>query len=61
MISIFLGVVCFFTFISALRWRMDFYALSVILVKKELPIPSEQEMMELRQFVIKNVIKDFLI
>ena len=28
-------------------------------VIKELPTPSESEMMELRQFVVRNTIKDF--
>lgn len=49
----------FLTAASALRWRLDFYALFSSLVIKELPTPSESEMMELRQFVIRNTVKDF--
>lgn len=45
--------------VSALRWKMDFYALFVMLVEKELPTPSEKEMMELRQYVFKNAVNDF--
>ena len=54
-----LAALVFFTVVSALRWRLDFYALFSFAVIKELPTPSESEMMELRQFVVRNTIKDF--
>ena len=54
-----LAVLLFMTAASALRWRLDFYALFSSLVIKELPTPSENEMMDLRQFVVRNTMKDF--
>ena len=54
-----LAALVFLTAASALRWRLDFYALFSSLVIKELPTPSESEMMELRQFVVRNMMKDF--
>lgn len=59
MISVFLGIVAFLAFISALRWRLDFYAVFAFLVAKKLPTPTEFEMQMWRQYVVKNVMNDF--